>query len=475
MPDFEAWLTEQHEAVQTMLEAHVSGLKSALEKERTARKDFERELRDAGLLEAVWTTAFINDLPDSSFAIVLPGGEKDEDGKTTPRSLRKLPYKGADGEVDVAHLRNALARLSQTDGLTDEQRTEVGRQLKAAAREHLPDYQEESMEIVGEFHPLVEKAVHSDNTVPVKVIGPGWGSSGYYSPEVLERDGPKVFGPGTKMYWDHPTQSEAAERPERSLRDLAGELVDGASYQAEGPAGPGLYAKAKVFEPFRAAVDELAPHIGVSIRARGTVEAGEAEGKSGHLVTSITDAQSVDFVTVPGAGGKVLELFEAARQKPAESEPKVDPVAEAVAQSEAQVKELQKSNQDLMAALREVKIQLVQAQAAGIVARDLEEAGKELPTAARARLENNLLANVPVTDNGELDSEKLSAAVAEAVKAEIAYLAEAVGSGRIRGMGSETRPDGKAALKASFVDLYRLQGKSQEEAERLAEAASQGR
>jgi hypothetical protein len=50
-----------------------------------------------------------NNLPDSDFAYISPGGEKDSEGKTTPRSLRHLPI------PDAAHVRNALARLNQTD------------------------------------------------------------------------------------------------------------------------------------------------------------------------------------------------------------------------------------------------------------------------------------------------------------------------------------------------------------------------
>lgn len=69
----------------------------------------------APLDEAVWDSAFINTLPDSCFAYIEPGGKKDKEGKTVPRSLRHLPYKNKDGKVDLPHLRNALARLSQTD------------------------------------------------------------------------------------------------------------------------------------------------------------------------------------------------------------------------------------------------------------------------------------------------------------------------------------------------------------------------
>lgn len=63
--------------------------------------------------KATWSASFINDLPDSSFLLVESGGDKDADGKTTPRSLRHLPYKNAEGDIDLPHLRAAISRLSQ--------------------------------------------------------------------------------------------------------------------------------------------------------------------------------------------------------------------------------------------------------------------------------------------------------------------------------------------------------------------------
>jgi HK97 family phage prohead protease len=50
----------------------------------------------------------INDLPDSAFAYIEPGGTKDEQGKTVPRSKRHFPIH------DAAHVRNALARAPQS-------------------------------------------------------------------------------------------------------------------------------------------------------------------------------------------------------------------------------------------------------------------------------------------------------------------------------------------------------------------------
>lgn len=57
---------------------------------------------------AQMSTEAINDLPDSAFAYIEPGGEKDADGKTVPRSLRHFPIH------DEAHVRNALAQMSKS-------------------------------------------------------------------------------------------------------------------------------------------------------------------------------------------------------------------------------------------------------------------------------------------------------------------------------------------------------------------------
>ena len=67
-----------------------------------------------GKSKAVWSTAYKNNLPDSAFFYIESGGKKNGEGKTTPRSLRHLPYKDAEGKVDIPHVRNALSRASGT-------------------------------------------------------------------------------------------------------------------------------------------------------------------------------------------------------------------------------------------------------------------------------------------------------------------------------------------------------------------------
>lgn len=90
---------------------------------QTSLKECE-EMGEKKLVERVWTRRYINDLPDFAFAVILPGGEKDEDGKTVPRSLRKFPYRNAQGKIDLPHLRNANARILQS-GIPEEYRKQA--------------------------------------------------------------------------------------------------------------------------------------------------------------------------------------------------------------------------------------------------------------------------------------------------------------------------------------------------------------
>lgn len=81
-------------------------------------------------VKAQWDAAYVNDLPDSAFALILPGGSKDADGKTTPRDLRKLPHHDASGSLDMPHLRNAMSRCPQMEGVSDTERSHAEAHLK---------------------------------------------------------------------------------------------------------------------------------------------------------------------------------------------------------------------------------------------------------------------------------------------------------------------------------------------------------
>ena len=64
--------------------------------------------KEAELDKAALSAKKINDLPDSDFAYIEPGGAKDSEGKTAPRSKRHFPIQ------DAAHVRNALAGAPQS-------------------------------------------------------------------------------------------------------------------------------------------------------------------------------------------------------------------------------------------------------------------------------------------------------------------------------------------------------------------------
>jgi hypothetical protein len=87
--------------------------------------------------KARWSTAYVNDLPDSAFLWIAPGGKEDEEGKTVPRSLRYFPYKNHEGKVDLPHVRNAIARIPQAkhERLTASKKEE----LQARARRLLEE------------------------------------------------------------------------------------------------------------------------------------------------------------------------------------------------------------------------------------------------------------------------------------------------------------------------------------------------
>ena len=143
----------------------------------------------------------------------------------------------------------------------------------------------------------------------IDLIQAGWGSSGYYSEDVLRRDGSKAFPVGTHMYLDHPTVTEERERPERSVRDLVATIAT-----VPRMSGIKLVAEASILPHWTSTINALTEDIGLSIRAFGTEEAGDAGGKHGPIITSLIEGISVDFVTEAGAGGAIGKLIEESRR-----------------------------------------------------------------------------------------------------------------------------------------------------------------
>jgi hypothetical protein len=311
---------------------------------------------------------------------------------------------------------------------------------------------------------LIEKSVRADGTIPIKVIAPGWGASGYYPAEVLERDGPKVFSKGLHMYLDHPTPTEESERPERSVKDLAATLTSNARWMENGSAGAGLYADAQVTSPYRQFIEEIAPQIGVSIRAAGTAESGQAEGRKGPIIKSLAQAESIDFVTRAGAGGKILQLYEAARTRQTQS-------TGAIEMDEQELKQLREAAAD-GERLREV---VILREAKDFVSEKLAKV-EHLPDMVKARLTESLSKNPPVAGEGKdrkLDNAAFDTKIAEGIKSEVAYLASlGIGDGKVRGMGTSAATDADPKkLTTDLTESFKRLGLN----DKLAGIAATGR
>lgn len=130
------------------------------------------------------------------------------------------------------------------------------------------------------------------------------GSSAYYPAEALEA-GAHLFKAGVQMFSNHLSADEQWNRPEGDVNNLVGVLESDAVFEEDG-----LYADLKIFSHKKDWLKEVAPYVGLSIRANGVVE----ESSDGvPVLKQFTEVLSVDVVTRAGAGGKFVTLAESAK------------------------------------------------------------------------------------------------------------------------------------------------------------------
>jgi len=341
---------------------------------------------------------------------------------------------------------------------------------------------------------MPNKVVRPDGTVRVRVIGPGKGSSAVYEADQLKRD--KDVFRNAQVFWDHPGMKEERDRPERSLRDLCGVAVSEPVYEENGTAGPGLYTDVRVFKPYQPLVEEMGPHIGISIRAAGSVVTKKVNGESVRVAEKFTSG-GFDFVTKAGAGGKVVPFNESARSgvseyvesfladHPQESETSESARAQFIEwatgdsqkEEDMELKERVQQLETENAALKEANAnkdkELLLVEAGKIVDETLL-AESDLADVTRARIRAQFT-DIPLKE-GQIDKDALVAAVQETVKTEKAYLETFKPKKGVVGMGEAgSGSDGKARLRESLIASYIERGETKETAEKLADLATQGR
>ena len=134
------------------------------------------------------------------------------------------------------------------------------------------------------------------------LITPGQGSSGYYSEDVLRTYGPIALRKGAKSFVTH----NRHENGEPDPFQMWGFLTEDAHYEE----GVGLVGEIEVLPSWRERVEEVAPHVALSVYV-----AGETDG-DGNVISFVEDAQNgVDMVVYPGRPGSSLveQMLESAR------------------------------------------------------------------------------------------------------------------------------------------------------------------
>ncbi len=396
---------------------------------------------------------------DRSFPIVTPGDVAD--------AARSIGRAGPDN-YSADELKRRIIAIARRKGDSFVAR------LPKAWRDELGEAEREA---ISEFTPLIEKAVRGNGLVPIKIIKPGWGSSGYYSSDVLKNSA-TAFPPGTHMYWNHPTESERRERPERDLRDLAAVTVTPAKWEERGADGPGLYALSTVVPHYRDHVDSLAEHIGLSINAYGTRHKGEADGRKGFIVDSISEGESIDFVTKPGAGGKVVGLFESARASvggpPAPGTAEGDEMddqerrdlTERAERAERELSEARTALEGERTRRERAEERAAIMEAQGVITAKLAES--DLPDVTRQRLAKTLSGGVKLTEAGAFDREAFTSLVEASVAEERAYIDGLNEAGKVRDQGAPSGAAGLEAAQKKLTESYLRQGMTEDQAKRAA-------
>lgn len=320
----------------------------------------------------------------------------------------------------------------------------VGSRSPGVTIEPAPAVEASDTEVLGDCIPLTEAGLMGlqEAKALIRIATPGWGTSGYYSAEVLKRDGPKVFPSGTQMYWNHPTEAETNERPEGDLDKLAAVTTAPAKWMDNGPDGAGLYTEAKLREKYSADVAELKNDIGVSLRALGRFSTGKAEGKEGVIIEQLVRGKSIDFVTQAGRGGKVLELFESAgRRQPATTAADGrNQEGESMAMTDAEMKRLQEATEaatNASASVTRLENELLLMKSERFVTAVCES--QSLPLAVRKRVVDTMKGN-PIVKDGAIDEGPFSEAIKRCIASELAYLREAGVSG-VSGFGATSQQE----------------------------------
>ncbi len=244
------------------------------------------------------------------------------------------------------------------------------------------------------------------------------------------QSGIAVFS-GRPIFADHPTAMEETQRPERSVRDVAGRL--GQAYVGKDKNGtPALRAPVVMSEAETGLRTKIKEGIigDLSIHAQGS---GKRNADGVFVVESFVahPHTSVDLVTVGAAGGYV-DLQESVREvPPAQDEPEI-PVEESAAATE--IIALRESNQRLLEQNTSLFRQARTYEGAAKLQTVLRDS--PLPAASKKRVWESAkpLLEAYGTHGSEQTIEQLTTELSRLTEAEKAYLAQVAPNGAATGL-----------------------------------------
>ena len=146
--------------------------------------------------------------------------------------------------------------------------------------------------------------VTGKNRWKVTIVRTGKGSTGNYTEAALET-GPLAFPVGTKVNLDHATPDEKWARPSGSVKSLAGAIVTTPVIE-----GNELNAEVEFSDTAAPLIEQFHEILGLSLKASGWGDDYDDTGLpivEGFIPSPLN---TVDVVTVAGAGGKFISLVE---------------------------------------------------------------------------------------------------------------------------------------------------------------------
>jgi len=269
---------------------------------------------------------------------------------------------------------------------------------------------------------VTDAPVKSGNRWRVIVAKPGQGSSGFYSEELFRRDAQKIIAPGGQAFINHDDS--------RSPKDMIGTYPEGSFWSEEDKA---VVSELEVFSHWKAFVEEVGPHCGISLYALGE------QDDEGNVTAFVEDRlNGADLVSRPGLVGSGLaeKLYESAKSQAEKTsttavvengnEMELDKVVEALEALTAKISTLVAEKESAVAVEAQVK---ADEEAVAKAVESYDAAVKAVDEADLLQPQREALLSAAKRGENIISAIETAKAIKEAA-VEAARVSEAAGSGR---------------------------------------------